>query len=241
MGREKAVRNGATQHIRIHVRVILDMEDVCEKMTKDSAQGIRQAEFQCSRTQSVVINSLWIRWMCVTLQRAQSLIAWWQVVARFYFSLRCESQLNCLTDTDMELIFLGSQPSLSTKWLNCVHGLCRDGICTDTSELEADLHLLKSIPKGLQVHRCTQLFECFWDSISIYIYCEYKHMLPKLCMNKCKIHRRLAENFQVLDGRKTTLPSPTPGTALQQWLHCQTSSYTVLMENSTSLLCSFQC
>lgn len=58
MGREKAVRNGATQHIRIHVRVILDMEDVCEKMTKDSAQGVRQAEFQCSRTQSVVINSL---------------------------------------------------------------------------------------------------------------------------------------------------------------------------------------
>ena len=108
----------------------------------------------------------------------------------------------------MELIFLGSQPSLSTKSLKCVHGLCRDGICTDTSELEADLHLLKTIPKGLQVHRCTHLSECFWDSISIHIYYKYKHMLPKLCMNKCKIYRRLAENFQALDGRrKTTLPN----------------------------------
>lgn len=136
----------------------------------------------------------------------------------------------------MELIFLGSQPSLSTNSSNCEHGLCRDGICTDTSELEADLHLLKSIPKGLQVHRRTQLFDCFWDSLSIYIYYEYKHMLPKLCMNKCKIYRRLAENFQALDGRrKTTLLSSTRGTALQQWLHCQTSTYTILMENSISL------
>lgn len=32
-------------------------------------------EHKCSRAQSVVINSLWSRWMCVTLQRDQSLKA----------------------------------------------------------------------------------------------------------------------------------------------------------------------
>lgn len=38
MGREKKpVRNGVTQHTRIQVRVILDMEDVYEKVNKGSA------------------------------------------------------------------------------------------------------------------------------------------------------------------------------------------------------------
>lgn len=46
------------------------------------------AEFQYSRTQTVVKNLLWSRWMCVTLQRDQSLRAWWQGVAHFYFSLK---------------------------------------------------------------------------------------------------------------------------------------------------------
>lgn len=112
----------------------------------------------------------------------------------------------------MGLIFPGSQPFF-TKSSSCVHGLCRDGMCSDTSELEVDLHLLKSIPKGLQVHRCTQSFKYFWDSISIYICYKHKHMLPKLCMNKCRMYGSLAENFQALDRRKTTQPNSRNSTA----------------------------
>lgn len=113
----------------------------------------------------------------------------------------------------MGLIFLGCQPSFFTKSSNCVHGLCRDGMCSDTSELEVDLYLLKSILKGLQVHRCTQSFKYFWDSISIYNYYKHKHMLPKLCMNKCKIYENLAEYSQALDRRKTTHPNSRNSTA----------------------------
>lgn len=92
-----------------------------------------------------------------------------------------------------------------------MHGLCRDGICTNASEQEADLYLLKSIPKGLHVHRCAPLFGSLRDSISIYIFYEYKHMLLKLCMNKCRMYRRLAENFQAVfpgwEQKKSCLPS----------------------------------
>lgn len=156
-------------------------------------------------------------------------------------ALAALTDLNCLTDTRHGVNF-SWQPAFSfDKVIKlCVWALQR-WIHTGTSELELDLRPLKYNPKGLQVHRCTQLFECFWDSRSIYIYYEYKHMLPKLCMNKCKIYRRLAENFQALDGRrKTILPPPWLQELLQQWLHCQTSTYTILMENSISLLCSFQ-
>lgn len=115
----------------------------------------------------------------------------------------------------MGLIFLGRQPSFSTKSSNCVHGLCRDGVCSDTSELVVDLHLLKSIPTGLQVHRCTQSVQTFLRLHKyIYIYYKHKHMLPKLCMNKCKICRSLAENFQALDRRETTHPSSRNSTAV---------------------------
>lgn len=113
----------------------------------------------------------------------------------------------------MGLIFFGCQSPFFTKSSNCVHGLCRDGMCSDTLELEVDLHLLKSVFKGLQVHRCTESFKYFWDSVSIHIYYKHKHMLPKLCVNKCKIYENSAENSQALDRRKTTYPNSRNSTA----------------------------
>lgn len=51
----------------------------------------------CSRTEFAVVNFFWSRWML--LLHKETSLSWWQVVAHFYFSLRCESHLNCLTDT----------------------------------------------------------------------------------------------------------------------------------------------
>lgn len=58
---------------------------------------VRQLD-SCSRTQFTIVKFFWSRWMLL-FNRDQSLRAWWQVVAHFYFSLRCESHLNCLSHT----------------------------------------------------------------------------------------------------------------------------------------------
>lgn len=123
----------------------------------------------------------------------------------------------------MGLIFFGCQPPFFTKSSNCVHGLCRDGMCSDTLELEEDLHLLKSILKGLQVHRCTESFKYFWDS-KVYISTINTSICSQSCVwtsarymkTQLKIPRHWIEEKQ---------RTPTPGTALQQWLCCQTSTY----------------
>lgn len=115
-----------------------------------------------------------------------------------------------------------------------MNGLCRDGIRTNVSEQEADLYLLKSIPKGLHVHRCAPLFGSLQDSISIYIYYEYKHMLLKLCMNKCRMYRRLAKNFQAAfpgwQQKKPCLPSTSRNSTTALGSHRQTSVPILLME-----------
>lgn len=151
----------------------------------------------------------------VTQQGDQSLRAWWHAVAHFYFSLRCESHLNCLTDTRHGVNFSWQTAFFFYKVIElCTWALQRwcvfrhIRISSGFTPVEIHPHRFA----GSQMHTVVQTFLRLHKYI--YIYYKHKHMLPKLCMNKCKICRSLAENFQALDRRETTHPSSRNSTAV---------------------------
>lgn len=166
---------------------------------------VRQLDL-CSRTQSTIVKFFWSRWMLL-FNRDQSLRAWWQVVAHFYFSLRCESHLNCLSDTRHRVNFSWQPAFFFHKVIKLCAWVMQRWHVFRLIRIRSGFTPVKIHPKGLQVHRCTQSFKYFWVSLSIYIYIYYKHkhMLPKLCMNKCK-RWKLGWKFPGLVQKKNNAP-----------------------------------
>lgn len=176
----------------------------------------------------------------VTQQGDQSLRAWWQVVAHFNFSLRCESHLNCLTDTRHGVNFSWQPAFFFYKVIElCTRALQRWCVFRHI-RISSRFTPVKIHPQrfaGSQTHTVVQIF------LRLHKYVYISTINISICSQSCvwtsaryteawlKISRHWIEEKQ---------STPTPGTALQQWLHCQTSTYTISMENSISLLCSFQ-
>lgn len=168
---------------------------------------VRQLDL-CSRTQSTIAKFFWSRWMLL-FNRDQSLRAWWQVVAHFYFSLRCESHLNCLSDTRHRVNFSWQPAFFFHKVIKLCAWVMQRWHVFRLIRIRSGFTPVKIHPKGLQVHRCTQSFKYFWVSLSIYIY--ISTINTSICSQSCvwtsARDGSLAENFQAWYRRKTTHPS----------------------------------
>lgn len=175
--------------------------------------------------------------MCVTLQRAQSLRAWWEAVACFYLSLRCESQFNCLTDTRHRVNF-SWQPDFSfcevielCTWALQRWHLYRH-IRTRSRFTPVEIYPKRFV--GLQMHTVV------WMLLRLY---KYLYLLwiwayaPKAAYEQVQDIQKVGLKFPGFRGKKKNNP---PLLDSKNIAAAGASIYIVLMENSISWLCSFQ-